>query len=141
MMPNGCLGSPVLVLPSALTKASSWMSDLSALAKTASERRSRRPTRTALRPSELLAPSVPGRGVVEGVREGPDGSDLLAELTDGQRPGVAGELTRRWLNDEWPAEAVQDLRSGGWYTQQRFPGFRKGLSAYSVRRAGTGAMP
>ena len=27
VMPNGCLGSPVLVLPPALTEASSWMSD------------------------------------------------------------------------------------------------------------------
>src|SRR5262245_10902361 len=32
VMPNGCLGSPVLVLPPALTKASSWRSDRSALA-------------------------------------------------------------------------------------------------------------
>src|SRR5262249_20923725 len=30
VMPNGCLGSPVLVLPPALTKVSSWMPDRSA---------------------------------------------------------------------------------------------------------------
>lgn len=31
MMPNGCLGSPVLVLLAILTEASSWMSDRSKL--------------------------------------------------------------------------------------------------------------
>ena len=32
VMPNGCLGSPVLVLPPALTEASSWMLEQSASA-------------------------------------------------------------------------------------------------------------
>jgi hypothetical protein len=46
-----------------------------------------------------------GAGTVHGLGEGAGELDAL-----GRQPGVAGELTRRRLNDEWRAEEVQDLR-------------------------------
>jgi hypothetical protein len=53
-------------------------------------------------------------GVVERIGEGPGQADLLVELADGEQPGVAGELTRRWLDDERCAEEVEDLGPDIW---------------------------
>src|SRR5262249_9594705 len=61
-------------------------------------------------------------GVIERVGEGPGQSDALVELADGQQSGVAGELTRRGLDDERRAEEVHDLWPGGWYTHRMSPG-------------------
>src|SRR6516165_5714045 len=66
VMPNGCLGSPVLVLPPALTKASSWMSDLCALCQWACVRRSRGSERASGhvrdRPLEVTISQLDGHG-------------------------------------------------------------------------------
>ena len=48
-------------------------------------------------------------GVIEGFGKALGQADALVELPDGQQPGVAGQLARRWLDDEWGAEEVQDL--------------------------------
>ena len=53
------------------------------------------------------------RGVVQGISKGPGKADALVERMDGEQPGVAGELTRRRLDDERRAEKVEDLRPGG----------------------------
>jgi hypothetical protein len=53
-------------------------------------------------------------GVVEGVGEGPGPADALVELTDGEQPGVAGELARRRLDEERRAEEVEDLCPDTW---------------------------
>jgi hypothetical protein len=50
-----------------------------------------------------------GAGTVHGLGVGPPQPDAPAELADGEQPGVAGELARRRLDDEWRAEEVQDL--------------------------------
>jgi hypothetical protein len=57
-------------------------------------------------------------GVVEGVGESPGEPDALVELAEGEQPGVAGQLSRRRLDDERRAEEVQDLRPGEWYTHR-----------------------
>jgi len=49
-----------------------------------------------------------GLGVVQDIREGTGEPDTVVELADGEQPGVAGELTVRRLDDERPAEEVQD---------------------------------
>ena len=65
---------------------------------------------------EGVLPEVRVAGVVEGFGEGSRQPDALVELADGEQAGVAGELTRRRLDDERRAEEVQDLGPGGWYT-------------------------
>ena len=64
-------------------------------------------------------------GIVEGLGEGPGQADALVELADGQQPGVAGELTRRRLDDERAAEELQDSGPGGWYSQWVSPWVRE----------------
>jgi hypothetical protein len=53
-------------------------------------------------------------GVVEGVGEGPGEPEALVELAEGEQPGVAGELTRQWLDDKRCAEEVEDLGPVAW---------------------------
>jgi hypothetical protein len=74
--------------------------------------------------------------VVEGVGEGPGEPNALVKLADGQQAGVAGELALGWLDDEGPAEEVQDLRPGRRYTHRLSPGRERDLSAPQIRRAG-----
>jgi hypothetical protein len=60
-------------------------------------------------------------GVIQGLGKGPGQADALVKLADGEQSGVAGELARRRLDDEWRAEEVEDLGPGGGYTHQRSP--------------------
>jgi hypothetical protein len=39
-------------------------------------------------------------GVIEGFGKGPRQADALVELADGEQPGITGELTLGWLDDE-----------------------------------------
>jgi hypothetical protein len=63
-------------------------------------------------------------GVVAGVGEGLGEAPALVGRADGEQPGVARELARRWLDDERRAEKVQDLRPARWYTQRLPPPLR-----------------
>src|SRR2546423_8229253 len=91
--------------------------------------------------SRKLARSVPGRGGRRGRPRRPGEFDPFVERTDGQQPSVAGELAWRWRQDEWRAKAVQDLRPDGWYTHRPSPRLQNDLSAHSVKRATTCAIP
>jgi hypothetical protein len=53
-------------------------------------------------------------GVIERLGKRPGEPDALVELADGQQPGVAGQLTRRRLDDERRVEEVKDLGPGSW---------------------------
>src|SRR4029450_13614860 len=80
VMPNGCLGSPVLVLPPALTKASSWMSDCGALRLLAWSLRS-------IRPKQV--------GVASKGRADPGGTFEFTRSRKRAKPTVASRVQRR----------------------------------------------
>jgi hypothetical protein len=58
---------------------------------------------------EGMLGQVRAPAVVEGAGVGLAEADALSELADGEQPGVAGELSRRRLDDERGAEEVEDL--------------------------------
>ena len=60
-------------------------------------------------------------GVPEGVGEGPGEPDALVELADREQPGVAGELTGRWLDNDRRAEEIEALWPGRRYTHGLAP--------------------
>ncbi len=78
-------------------------------------------------------------GVVSGIGEGPGQANLLVELTDRQEPGVAGELTGRWFDDDRGTEKIETLWPGGWYTHRWSPGKRPGGSPAQTRTEAKGS--
>jgi hypothetical protein len=55
---------------------------------------------------------VPGRGIVEAVREDLDESERVVEWTAGLQSGVTSELAWRGRKDSRGAKAFQDFRPG-----------------------------
>jgi len=52
-------------------------------------------------------------GVIEGFGNGTGRADALVELADGEQPGVAGELTRRRLDNEPTSGGPKNARTCG----------------------------
>jgi hypothetical protein len=75
--------------------------------------------------------TLPAPGVVVG-GESPGASDALVKLADGEPPGVAGELTRRWLANDRRAEEIEALGPGRRYIQGLSPP-RQATGAFLAR--------
>ena len=50
--------------------------------------------------SEAVLGEVRVAGIIEGIGKGPGQADALVELADGEQPGITGELTLGWLDDQ-----------------------------------------